>query len=234
MIKRLLRRIFVKNWGLKVFSVLLAVVLWLALIPEEKVSIEKTLAVALEAFNIPSNAELVEKPVAVVDVTIRAPNRLINQITASNPSVLLNLESATIYQEDYPLNPSMINLPMGAEVVRIFPNRVHLKLEVSKAAMLEVAPTVIRESLRDGYRLDKVEVTPGQILVKGPRSKLNDRDKVRTVPIDLAPYTQTTELQADLILPRPDLRLASNLTRVRVRLVITPLKPAAPRQAERH
>jgi YbbR domain-containing protein len=231
MINKFLHRIFVKNWGLKVFSLLLAVVLWLALIPEEKASIERTLTVPLETYNIPAKMELVEKPVSSVDVTIRAANRLITQITNSNISATLNLANASIYQEDYPLNPNMINLPTGAEVVKIFPNRVHLKLEETRSVMLEVTATIIRESLRDGYRLDKVEVLPGQILVKGPKSKLSDRDKVRTVPIDLAPYTQTTDLQADLILPRPELRLGVNLTQVRVRLVISAIKPAGQKSA---
>jgi YbbR domain-containing protein len=231
MIKRFLQRIFVKNWGLKVFSLLLAVVLWLALIPEEKASIERTLTVPLETYNIPAKMELVEKPVSSVDVTIRAANRLITQITNSNLSAALNLANASIYQEDYPLNSNMINLPTGAEVIQIFPNRVHLKLEETRSVMLEVTATIVRESLRDGYRLDKVEVVPGQILVKGPKSKLNDRDKVRTVPIDLAPYSRTTDVQADLILPRPELRLGVNLTQVRVRLVISAIKPAGQKSA---
>jgi len=226
MIKRLLRRLFVKNWGLKVFSLILAVILWLILVPEEKVAIEKILSIPLEASNIPAHMELVEKPVSLVEVTLRAPSRLINQIMVSNLSVLLNLENASAYQEDYPLYPNMISLPTGAEVVRIYPNRVHLKLEETKALMLEVVPSIIRESVRPGYRLDKVEVDPAQVLVKGPNSKLNERDKVRTVPIDLAPFARTADVQAELILPRPELRLAFDQMRVRVRLIITPNKAA--------
>lgn len=224
MIKRLLRRIFRKNWGLKLFSLILSVILWLALVPAEKVSVEKTMTLPLETYNIAPNLELVEKPLPSVDVTIRAPNRLMAQITASNPSVLINLENATIYQQDYPLSAAMISLPAGAEVVRIMPNRIHLKLEETRSVMLKVVPDVIKDSLRPGYRLDGVEVAPDQVLVKGPRSKLNERDRVRTVPIDLAAYSQTTELQADLILPRPELRLAESQARVLVKLIIVRLK----------
>jgi len=228
MMQRLLRRLFVKNWGLKLFSLILAIVLWLALVPEEKVVIERILSVPLETINIPERMELVEKPVSHVEVTFRAPGRLITQIMDSNLSVKLNLESASSYQEDYPLYPNAVSLPTGAEVVRIFPNRVHLRLEETVAMMLDVVPIVIRDSVRSGYRLDKVEVSPEQVLVKGPKSKLNENDKVRTVPIDLASLTQTTNIPAELILPRPELRLATDEMRVRVRLVIVPVKAANP------
>lgn len=234
MIKRLLRRVFRKNWGLKLFSLAMAILLWLILVPTEKVAVEKVMTLPLETYNIPPNMELVEKPLPTVDVTIRAPNRLMNQITAKNPTVLLNLESASAYQQDYPLSPAMINLPSGADVVRLYPNRVHLRLEETTSAMLEVVPDIIQNSLRAGYRLTAVEVDPDRVLVKGPKSKLSERDKVRTVPIDLAPYTGTTEIEADVILPRPELRLAANQTKVRVRLTIAGRGLPAANPAARH
>jgi len=225
--KRFLHRLFVKNWGLKLFSVILAVILWLVLVPEEKLAVERILTVPLETSNIPASMELVEKPVSHVEVTFRAPNRLLTQVADSGPSVILNLENAPAYQEDYPLYPDMISLPTGVEVVRIFPNRVHLRLEETATLMLDVVPSIIPESLRPGYRLDKVEVDPTQVPVRGPKSKLNGRDKVRTVPIDLQPYVQNSDLQAELILPRPELRLGFDQMRVRVRLFISRIKAAA-------
>jgi YbbR domain-containing protein len=233
MITGLLRRVFRKNWGLKLFSLVLSVILWLALIPAEKISVEKALTLPLETNNIPPNLELVEKPLATVDVTVRAPNRLMAQIIASNPSVVVNLENATAYQQDYPLSAAMISLPAGAEVVRIMPNRIHLKLEETKSVMLKVVPDVIKDSLRPGYRLDGVEVAPDEIRVNGPASKLNEHDRVRTVPIDLTAYSQTTELEADLILPRPELRLAENQARVRVKLTIVRLRTPEPKPVVR-
>ncbi len=231
MIKRLLRRIFRKNWGLKLFSVVMALILWLALGPSEKVLVEKVMTLPLETYNVPPSMELVEKPIPTVDVTIRAPNRLMNQITSANPSVLLNLEGVSSYQQDYPLSPSMISLPKGADVVRIYPNRVHLRLEETRSAMLQVVPDILEGSLSAGYQLDKMEVFPESVLVTGPKSKMSDRDKVHTVPIDLAPYFGPTEIQVDLILPRPDLRLADDQSKVRVKLTISRIKSPAAKSA---
>ena len=223
-----LRDFFSKNWGLKLFAFVAALVLWLTLIPEEKTFSEKTLTIPLETRNIPQNMELVEKPVSYLDVTLRAPDRLLNQTSPANVFARLNLERATTYQQEYPINNSMISLPAGAEVTKISPNTVRLKLERTEEMNLDVEPFLIGK-LGEGLRIEKMEVIPSKVLVRGPESKLSERDKVRTSPIDITEMTQSNEAEADLILPKPELRLATSITMVRVRLIIRDTRvPAAP------
>jgi len=221
-----IKKLFVKNWGLKLFSLLLALVLWLTLIPPEKISSEKTLTVPLELYNIPSEMELVEKPPSTVDIKIRAPNRLLNQISSANVHAVLDLKKARIDQTQYPLNKNMISIPEGAEVKDINPSQVNLRLERTKEVMLEVVPNIIGE-LAEGLKLEKVEVIPLQVPVKGPESKFKDKYKLKTSPIDISSLSQTTDLEADVILPDPDLRLASSQTTVKVRIVIQEEKTGA-------
>lgn len=222
--RRFIKNLFLKNWGLKLFSLLLALVLWLTLIPPEKIYSEKTLTVPLELYNISSEMELVEKPPATVDVKIRAPNRLINQVTPANVHAVLNLDKARIDQREYPLNKNMISIPEGAEVKDIHPSQVNLRLEKTKEIMLEVVPNIIGK-LGEGLKIKKIEALPAKVLVKGPESKVRDKYKVRTNPLDISSLTESTELEADLILPNPDLKLASSQTKVKVRIIIQEEKP---------
>jgi len=230
--KKFIRNIFFKNWELKLLSLLLAFFLWLSLIPEEKTFSEKTLTIPLETGNIPPDMELVEKPAAQVDVTIRAPNRLISEISAANVLAKLNLQKATVFQQEYPLNETMISIPPGATVVRISPNQVRLKLERTKEAMLDIVPNVIGKVM-EGYRIAKVEVSPPRILVKGPESKVREKDRVSTAPIDISELNKSSEFEADLILPRPDLRLASSRNKVRVRILLEEISPPAKAEAKK-
>lgn len=226
--KRFFKNLFLKNWGLKLFSFLLALILWLTLITPEKVFSEKTLTIPLELHNIPSEMELMERPLATIDVKIRASKSLINDITSANVHAVLNLEKASLDQEDYPLNKSMISIPSGAEVREIYPSQVSLKLERTKEILLDVEANIIGK-LKKGLKLENVGTFPPQVLIKGPESKVKDRYKVRTSPIDISALTKTTELEADLILPNPDLRLASTETTIRVRIVIQEENPEAKR-----
>jgi YbbR domain-containing protein len=181
---RFVRNLVTRNRGLKLFSFLLAFVVWLILIPEEKTYSERTLTVPLETANIPADMELVERPAGTIDVTVRASNRLLNEISPASVTARLDLERASIYQEMYPLNPSTIAVPQGAEVVALSPNMVRLKLERTRQMDLEVAPMVVGK-VGDGFRIAKIEITPARVPVKGPESKIRTRDRLTTSPIDV-------------------------------------------------
>ncbi len=221
---RIIRNFFVRNWELKLLSLFLAFILWLSLIPEEKTFSEKTLTIPLETHNIPADVELVEKPDPTVDVTIRAPNRMINEVSAANVFVKLNLSSATLFQQEYPINETMISIPPGATVVRLSPTKVRLKLERTEEVLLDIVPTVIGQA-KEGYGVSKIEITPPRVLVKGPESKTREKDKVSTSPINISELSASTEVEADLILPKPELRLASPRARVRVKIFLEEIKP---------
>ena len=221
---RLIRNLFLKNWGLKLFSFLLAVVFWFAFIPEEKTFSEKILTVPLELHNVPSALEVVEKPTSTVDIKIRAPNRRINDITPANVHAVLNLQNARVEDKEFLLNNNMISIPEGAEVKDLYPSQVNLRLENIKEILLDVEP-VLTGDLQEGLKLVKVDVIPPQVLISGPESKVREDYKVRTSPIDRSILEQSTEVVADLILPNPDLRFATSETRVIVKLIIEDTRP---------
>lgn len=230
--KKFVRNIFFKNWELKLLSLLLAFLLWISLIPEEKTFSEKTLTIPLETLNIPPDMELVEKPESTVDVTIRAPNRLINEISSANVFAKLNLQKAPVFQQEYPLNETMISIPPGAKVVRISPNKVRLKLERTKEVLLDIVPN-FRGEVLEGYKIAKIEISPARVLVKGPESKIREKDKVSTSPINISELASSAEFEADLILPRPDLRLASSRNRVKIRILLEEISPPAKPEAKK-
>lgn len=216
---RLFRRIFLRNWGLKLFSFLIALVLWITLIPDDKIFDEKILTVRLDVHNIPPGMVLVERPPSNVNIIIRAPKRRIGQFTDANVHAVLDLREALTDVQDYYLNKNMVRTPDGAEIKEIFPPQVKLKLEKYVEEMLEVEPDMIGE-LPEGLGVVKIDVIPPQIRVRGPESKVNKEDKVRTTPIDISMLTEPTEVEASLILPNPDLRLSSSRTTVKVRILI--------------
>jgi YbbR domain-containing protein len=139
----MLKDIFTRNWSLKLLAFALALILWITLVPEEKTFGERTLAVPLETLNIPPTMELVEKAVSVVDVTVRATNRLLGQVTSNDITAVLDLKNAAVTQEDFALDASMVVVPPNVKAVRVFPPKAHLKLERANEIEMEVAPTIV-------------------------------------------------------------------------------------------
>lgn len=221
---KFLRNIFVRNWGLKLFSFLLALVFWFSIIPEEKLSFEISVTVPLELHNLPAGMEIIEKP-PPIDVTIKAPHRLIDTINSETVRARLELRTARVEQTEFPINPDMIILPQGAEVKDISPSQVRMRLERSREIMLEVEANLIGQ-LQENLELVRVEVFPNEVSIIGPESKVKETYKVRTSPIDLSVLTESIEIETDLILPDPDLRLASYETVITVRIIIEEKNPA--------
>ena len=79
------RSLFVRDWRLKLVSLVLALGVWLLLVPAEKKFSEKSLTIPLETRNIPAGLEIVERPTTAIDVTLRAPNRLLDEIGPVGP-----------------------------------------------------------------------------------------------------------------------------------------------------
>lgn len=216
---RFLKDLFMKNWGWKLFSFFLALILWMTFIPEEKIFSEKTLTVPLELHNIPTQMEVVKKPPSTVDVKIRANKRLIGQITPANVKAILDLQDATVEQRNFSLSTDMISVPEGAEIKEVFPSQVILKLEMIKEALLKVI-VQFSGDMPEGFELAKFEVIPPEVRVKGPQSKFKSNFTLKTFPINRSLLTESQDIQVGLILPSQDLSWASSQTKVIIRVEI--------------
>jgi YbbR domain-containing protein len=224
--KRNLTRWFVRDWKLKLVSLVLALGLWLILVPSEKMYSEKSLTIPLETRNIPTGLEIVEQQAETIDITLRAPNRLLDEIGPSGLVARIDLDRASVLQQEYPLNESMIAVPPGAEVIKINPNKVTIKLERTGEATLDVQPT-FRGKVSRGFRIARTEIEPTSVRVRGPQSRIRVKEAATTAPIDISRLTESTVFEVDIILPRPEFRLVSPQTSARVTVHVVQEKGAA-------
>jgi YbbR domain-containing protein len=229
--KRMTTGWLTKDWPLKLVSLILALVLWLLLIPSEKMSSEKSLTIPLETRNLPNGLEIVERPDATVDVTLRAPSRVLSQIGPSELVASLDLTRATVLQQEYPLHRSMIAVPPGVEVEKISPSKLTIRLERTARAPIEVHPT-LRGRPAQGFRVARTEIEPSSVTVQGPESFVKAAEAATTAPIDVSGLAASTVFDADIILPRPELRFVTRQTRARVTVHLEETaKPAAKKKS---
>jgi len=212
---RALRNFFFRNGWLKLLAFFMAFILWITLMPEEKIVSEKTFQVPLDPRGLPASLEMTERPPASIDVTVRATNRMLAQMTSSDVQAVLNLSRANVAQEDYPLNPDIVSVPAGAKAVRVFPNKVRLKIERGAEVLMEIQPVLVGQP-GAGFKVDQIDLLPSKVYVRGPESKIKPQDKIRTSPMDITGLTASKVFEVDLILPRAELRFATAQTRATV------------------
>jgi hypothetical protein len=121
----------VRHVGLKVVSILLAVLLWVLVSGEQ--TVERALRVPLEFTNLPQQLELVGEPPAVVDVRLRGSSGTMSRIAAGELAAVLDVRSARAGQRLFHLTTGDVRAPFGVEVVQVAPASVPLTFEESLA-----------------------------------------------------------------------------------------------------
>jgi len=178
--------VLLRNWGVKLTSILLAFLLWLAVRGEP--SAEVVVTVPLEII-LPADMQITSERPGTVEVTIRgmASNMWFGQPL---PSCRVDLGQAGEGEREVPLMPADVRVPRasGLEVISIRPARVRLTLE--KVISREVAIRVIRGEPPLDLEVYGVKVEPQVVTVTGPRSHVQG---IRDIPTENIPLSGQRE-----------------------------------------
>jgi YbbR domain-containing protein len=181
-----------RNLGLKLLSLFLAVLLWAVVLGEQKV--EVTVNVPLD-LNVPPGLFLVNDPTDTLEVHLWGPKTLVTSLTPREIT-MGELPVKLVEGENIiPIRDDMIRVPRGIQVVEVSPRRVRVVLEGSVEREVEISPHV-EGSLPDGYVLRRVTSIPPRVRMVGPISELQRISRVRTLPISLSGRTASFSTRA--------------------------------------
>lgn len=171
-----------RNPGLKVLSVGLAVLLWLAISRDQLV--ERSLRVPLEYQRIPEGLEIVGDPPATVDVRVRGASGALGRLEAGEVVAVLDLQGARPGQRLFHLLTDQVRSPFGIQVAQISPPTVSLEFERTGRKTVPVNPAVEGEPA-PGYVASRVTSNPPTVVVTGPESRLTRLTEATTEPVSV-------------------------------------------------
>lgn len=192
------------NWFLKLFSLILATALWMAVAHEN--SSEVGMDVPLEYRNIPPQLEITGDATSTVQVRLRGASNVIKEISPKDISTTVDLSSMRAGEKIVPLSPLNVQTPFGAEVIRVNPSSVRFNLERTAAKDVPVVPAIVGDPA-DGFEIGDVLVNPSKVHIEGPESRVNTIDSIPTVPIRIDRKQTQIAQAADLDIPDPQIRL---------------------------
>src|SRR6516225_8341840 len=158
------------NWHLKIVSLILATMLWMAV--ANQASSEIGLEVPLEYRNIPAQLEITGDMINTVQVRLRGSSNVIKEMTAKDVSTTIDLGKMGRGEKIVPLSPQNVQAPFGAEVIRVNPSSVRFNLERTITKTIPVQPTIVGQPT-DAYEIGKVTVNPSVVEIEGPESRVN-------------------------------------------------------------
>lgn len=210
-----LRRYVFQNFGLKLLSLFIAVLLWMAVAREPMA--EVAITVPIEFHNAPDNLEISSEYIPQVQVRERGPAGVVHDLGPSEVHAIIDLRSASPGEHTYDLAPNKIRAPRDVETLQVIPSQFRISFDKRGNKRVPVQPRVIG-STAPGFRLGEVKVDPEYVDIAGPEKRVNAIDSLITDPVDASGVMGSATFTTHVYVSDPLVRLTSPST---VRVTVT-------------
>jgi YbbR domain-containing protein len=204
-----LRRYVFHNLGLKLVSLLIAVLLWTAIARQPVAEI--AINVPIEFVNAPSDLEISSEAIPQIQVRLRGYSGVLRDMKASQIHASIDLSNARPGERTYDLPTSRIHAPREVEVEEVIPSQFRISFDTRSTRSVSVVPRVIGTSA-PGYRLQEVTVDPPNVAVAGPAHRLDNLQSVNTDPVDASGVIGHATFSTHAYVSDPMLRLVTPST----------------------
>lgn len=211
-----------KTWLLRLFALTIAVVLWLVVsyvprLEERREPMIEREIVATLGYQVPQRYLILKRDHEVL-VRVRGRAEAVRRLGPQDVDLQIPFpaEPSLDRPNEVVLRPDYVNVPEGVEVASLSPNALSLLIDERETRMLEVLPDLQGEPSA-GARVEGFEVTPPQVLVEGPKQRLETMSRLFTEPIRLETHAFTFTEQVEVRSDDPYVRvLQPTLVAVRV------------------
>ena len=204
-----LRKYVFRNIGLKLLSLGIAVLLWLAVAREPMA--EVMITVPIEFTNAPDNLEISSESIPQVNVRERGPAGTVHNLGPAEVHAVIDLRSASSGEHTYDLAPNRIRAPRDVQTLQVIPSQFRLSFDKRGTKTVKVEPRVIG-STAPGFRLEQVTVDPPTVGIAGPEKRVNEIDSVITDPVDASGVMGSATFTTHVYVSDPLVRLTSPST----------------------
>jgi YbbR domain-containing protein len=182
--EKLLRRIFLEDWSLKLLSLAIAVVLWL-LVTGQNEPVTAHVNVQLN-FIRPQALEISNDPPRTVDVMLTGSRNKLDDLTSLDLVATVDISEQRAGERVLRLaDKAQIPLPQGIKVDGFQPSAIPIHLEPIVERQVVLEPK-LEGKPADGFEVYSVLPSKNTVTVRGPASRVNGLQKVMTESIWLA------------------------------------------------
>jgi YbbR domain-containing protein len=171
-----------RHLGLKLLSIAIAVMMWMAIGGEE--TVERGLRVPLELQQFPAGLELVGDVPTTADVRIRGAIGTVGRVAPGDLLAVLDLTGARPGERLFHLTPEDVRVPFGVEVVHIAPPTVAVVFENTASRVVSIKPA-IEGGPAPGFVVGRVTADPSSVEVVGPESAVRRASEALTEPVSI-------------------------------------------------
>ncbi len=187
--QKLLRRVFVEDWSLKLLSLAIAIVLWL-LVTGQNQPVTAHLNVQLN-FIRPQSLEISNDPPRTVDVMLTGSRNKLDDLTSLDLVATVDISDQRSGERVLRLaDKAIITLPQGIKIDGFQPSAIPIRLEEIVERQVPVEPK-LEGKPDEGFEVYSVTPNKSTVSVRGPASRVNALQKIPTESIWLPGHKQS-------------------------------------------
>ncbi len=188
-IEKVLRKIFVEDWSLKLLSLAVTIALWFVVTGQNTPVVTRA-SVQLQ-FIRPNSLDVSNDPPKTVDIVLSGSKHKLDAINQSSLVATVDLSDQRAGERVLRLvDRAQLDLPSGVRIDSFQPGAISIRLEPIVVKQLEVE-TKLEGKPPDGYELYSVRPSKNTIAVQGPASLVNALQKATTETISLTGHTES-------------------------------------------
>ncbi len=188
-----------RNPGLKMLAVALAVVSWYA--------IRGAISFETKVNNIPLKIRLdegwavLERSTDLLDIVFQGSRDDLLRLDRSNIELELDLRGREFAgSSEVLLEPSMVLYPGSARPIEIEPSHVVVQLDRQATRQVPVKVDVQGEP-PEGFEMEMAQADPATVLISGPKKMIETVNWIRTVPVPLESRRQSFRERVEMVQP---------------------------------
>ena len=175
-------RIVSHNLLWKLAALFASSTLWIAINGSEP-NANRYLNLTVMPFGLSKQLVVADQDTWTVDVQLRGPRSILRTIEEEDHRVALNLRGAEAGDVSMKITAEMLDFPRRVRVVQINPPQIKVHVERLLTKSIP-ARAVLVPARRNGYTVSDATVTPPNVEVSGPSSRVDRLQVVETEPIN--------------------------------------------------
>jgi YbbR domain-containing protein len=199
-----IRRYVFHQFWLKVISLAVAALLWLA-VARDPVA-EVAVSVPIEFHHVPEGLEISSETIPQAQVRVRGPASIVRTLSDAEIHTVIDLQGARSGERTYDLTASQVRVPHDVEVVQVVPTQLRLSFDERTTRLVPVQPRVIG-TFASGIHISQISVKPEQIAIAGPRKRVNAVETAITDPVDASGVVGHATFTTHAFVPDPLVRI---------------------------
>ena len=219
-----LRKYVLHNFFLKLFSLVVAVLLWMA-VARDPIA-EVAVSVPIEFQHVPENLEISSERLPDAQIWVRGPRHVVRNLSQSEVHAVLDISGAKAGERTYDLSGPQIRVPHEVEVVQVIPAQVHLTFDWSEWKEVPIRGRIA--GLDSTSTPVSVRVDPGTAMIIGPRRRVQNVDFALTDAVEVGHLTGSQVYSGvHVFIPDPSIRVTRPLS---VNVTVSPSDTTADRR----